>query len=154
MTKSHDGWKWYSGNDEEHFSLGPFETRQDAIDTARDDACGEFQDVDGSWKVGIHLVEARKESLRLSEWIDVERMIERADEDVGESDRASENDDPPYFDIGPAYAAVLERRIKAVVDAWQKSSGLTFDTYTFSAMRNPEYVVVPHPYNEAKNEQA
>jgi hypothetical protein len=149
MAKIHDDWKWYSGNNEEYFSLGPFDTRQEAIDAAQDDAGGEFQDDDGStWKVGVHIVEARKESLRLSQWIDVERMVENADEDVGESDRSSEYDVPPYFKFTKEQYADLVRRLKAACDEWQSAYGLTFNTHTFSAMRNADYVVVPHPYNE------
>jgi hypothetical protein len=142
---TNEGWSWWSGFDEEHFSFGPFSSRDEAIAEAQSDACGEFQDKNGTWKVGIWLVEARKDPLRLAEYINVERMLECADEAVGESDRASEDDDPPYFDITPQQEADLTECIKRVCDAWQTEHKIWPDTYTFSAMRNHEYIVVAHP---------
>jgi hypothetical protein len=144
-------WKWWSGHDEENFALGPFDTRQEAIDAAQHDACGEFQDVDDVWKVGVHLVEARKDPLRLADFIDVEGMLERAEESVSDSDRASEYDDPPYFEITPAQESALTERIKTICDEWQAQFGIRPETYTFSAMRNSEYVVVPHPNDKASS---
>lgn len=145
------GWKWFSGTNEEYFAHGPFDTREEAIQAAQEDACGEFQDDDGTWKVGVHLVEARQDPLRLADWIDVQRMMECAEEDLGESDRVCYefDDDPPYFESTREQQADLERRIKLACDEWQAAHGLTFTVRTFSASRNHDHVVVPHPNNEA-----
>lgn len=145
------GWKWFSGTNDESFAHGLFDTREEVIQAAQDDACGEFQDADDTWKVGVHLVEARQDPLRLGEWIDVERMLERAEEDLGESDRVCYefDDDPPYFESTREQQADLKTRIKRACDEWQAAHNLVFTVRTFSASRNNDFVIVPHPNDKA-----
>ncbi|SDG35396.1 hypothetical protein [Pelagibacterium luteolum] len=140
-------WKWWGGVDEEVCTYGPFDTKEDVIAEAAADGTGEFQDENGNWKIGVHVVEARKDPLRLADWIgDADELMERAEESVSDSDRASsEHDEPPYFECSKDQEADLERRIKAACDEWQAEHKLTFTTFTFSASRNHEYVVVDHP---------
>lgn len=136
-------WQWWGGTDEEVCIYGPCATREQVIAEAVSDGIGEFQDEDGAWKVGIHLCEARKDGLRLADWImEIDELLERADESVSDSDRSSENDDPPYFDCTKDQQEDLERRIKAACDEWQSAHGLVFKTWTFSASRKHEHVVV------------
>ena len=139
-------WQWWGGADEEVCIYGPCATRDEVIAEAVSDRMGEFQAEDGSWKIGVHVCEARKDPLRLADWIDdAEYQLERADERVSDSDRASENDDDGYFGCSTEQAKDLERRLKAACDDWQAAHGLVFNTWTFSASRKHEYVVVDHP---------
>lgn len=138
-------WKWWGGTDEEVCTWGPYDTRDEVIQAGIEDGCGEFQDESGKWKIGFHIVEARKDHLRLSDWIDADRALERADESVADSDLASEYDDGGYFDCTTEQQRDLERRIKSACDEWQDHHGLAFKTWTFSASRNNEYVVVDAP---------
>lgn len=143
---SDTGWAWWSGTDEEWMSFGPCATREDAIEEARQDACGEFEDVDGTWRVAVHVVEARQDPLRLANWIDVERMLEHAEDSLGESDRVgSEYDEGPWFEATKEQERDLVDRIMRACDEWQASHGLVFKCSTFSASRNHDHVVVPHP---------
>lgn len=135
------GWRWYAGYDEEYFQIGPCDNREEAIDAAKWDGLGEFKDDEGNWKQAIHLVEARKDGLRLSEWINVEGALERAVDSFHDSDRASEYDED-VFDMTKDQEADLTARIKRVCDEWQDHHRLVFPTWTFSATRNRDYVVV------------
>lgn len=150
MTDRKDGWKWFAGTNDEYFSIGPHETRDEAIETARQDACGEFQDEDGVWKVGVHVVEARQDPLRLSIFIDVDHMLERAEEDVSESEFVNYDygDDGPFFSATQDQEADLAARIKRVCDEWQDAHGLAYVPRAFSASRNHDYVVVRHPNDD------
>lgn len=143
ITNELHGWKWWGGPDEEVCIYGPFDTKEEVIAEAVSDGTGEFQAEDGSWKVGVHVCEARKDGLRLADWImGAFELLERADESVSDSDRASENDDPPYFDTTKDQQDDLERRLKSACDEWQTAHGLVFKTFTFSAARKHEHIVV------------
>lgn len=145
-------WAWWAGRDDEFFTVGPCTSREEAISAAVRDGCCEDRADDGEGFVNrIYLVEAQNAPLRLADFIDVEQMIERADEDIGESDRVSYEfgDEPPYFDPTPEQTADLTQRVKAAVEAWQDAHGITVTTCTFSATRNREFVVLPAPEKAA-----
>lgn len=140
------GWQWWGGLHQEVCIYGPCTTREQVIEEAVADGTGEFQAQDGSWKIGVHVCEARKDSLKLSDWIGaIDDILEQADERVSDSDRSSEHDDLPYFDCTQDQQVDLEARIKAACDEWQAAHGLVFKTWTFSASRKHEHVVVDHP---------
>lgn len=147
---THDDFKWYAGADEEYYTAGPYDTRDEAIREALDSLIGEFQDESGDWKVGFYLVQATKPSLRLSDWIkDADELMEYADERLGESDRVgADGDDGPWFECTPEQEKDLEARIKKACDEWQSFHGLTFTCQTFAQMRGPEFLVLPHPSDE------
>lgn len=146
MADNDKGWQWWGGHDEEVCIYGPCETRQSVIDEATDDGIGAFKAEDGSWKIGVHVLEARKDGLRLADWIgDADEILERADEAVLDSDRASENDDDGFFNCTKEQQADLDRRLKQACNEWQEANNLNFETWSFSASRNHEYVVVDHP---------
>ncbi|EKS29279.1 hypothetical protein [Afipia felis] len=139
------GWKWWAGTNDEVMTYGPHDTREDAIREAQEDRIGEFQEDDGTWKIGCHVVEARQDPLRLADWIDTDRLLERAEESLADSDRVGcDGDEGPWFACTPEQDRDLAERIKRACDEWQAQHGLVFTCRTFSASRNAEYVVVPH----------
>ena len=146
----HDDFKWYVGADEEYYTAGPYDTRDEAVDEAIHQCIGEFKGDDGVWKIGFYLAEATKPSLRLSEWVlDAEEILTRADEELADSDRTGwEGDEGPWFECSSEQTRDLERRIKKACDEWQAEHKLTFNSQTFGEMRGPEYVVAPHPDEE------
>jgi hypothetical protein len=142
---SHTGWKWWAGTNDEIMTYGPHDTREDAIREAQEDRVGEFQDGDGTWKIGCHVVEARQDPLRLADWVDVDDLLTRAEESLADSDRVgAEGDEGPWFECTPEQEKDLAERIQLACDDWQQVNGLVFTCQTFSASRNAEYVVVPH----------
>lgn len=142
---SNTGWKWWTGTNDEIMTYGPHDTREDAIREAQEDRIGEFQDKDGTWKIGCHVVEACQDPLRLADWIDADRLLELAEDRLSDSDRvAADEDRGPFFECTPEQEKDLAERIARGCDEWQAEHGLVFTCRTFSAMRNAEYVVVPH----------
>lgn len=140
-------WQWWAGDSEEWFYIGPYASREEAIEEATDAATGEFQDEDdgGVWTVGIYVVEARQDPLRIADWIKAYDLLDVAEEEVSESDRASEYDDDEFFKCSIEQQRDLEERVKRACDEWQEAHGLVFKCRSFSATRNAEYIVVPHP---------
>lgn len=141
-----ENYKWYGGYNDEECQYGPYSAKEEVISEAVDDRMGEFQDEDGKWKIGVHICEARNEPLRLADWVESDRLLERADEDVYESDRVSgDYDDGIVFKCTPEQERDLQQRIKAACDEWQAAHGLVFTVRTFSHTRSHEYVVVDAP---------
>jgi hypothetical protein len=138
MTK----WFWYAGQNEEWFTVGPCDCKEQAIDEAVDSNIGEFQDEDGKWFLGIHVLEAAKDDVLLSKYFDVESAIENANERLGEDDY-SEYVDPSFFDMTPQQEQDLVERIKQTIDNWQQEHNLVFKTNMFTKTRNEEYIVIP-----------
>lgn len=136
-------WGWWYGRDDESGMNGPFDTRQAAIDAAVHD--GSFIHTEDEQDVHrFHVVHAEQAPVRLADWIDVESIIERANEDVADSDRvAHENDEGPWITPDAAQEADLLARFKAVCDYWQKAHGLVFTTYTFSRQEAGEDLAIP-----------
>lgn len=143
-TKSY--WGWWAGSSEEYCTIGPCETRDEVIANATSEVLGEFEDDNGVWKLGFHICEAEQRPLRLAEYIEADRLLERAEEVLSDSCRVGcEGDDGPWFDATSEQEVDLRRRVEAACDAWQKAHGLVFTCKTFSASRNHEHVIVPHP---------
>lgn len=146
-----DGWSWWASFDGgEYFPIGPCATREDAIDEAQADGCGQ-REIDGKWFDCFTVAEGRQDPLMLSNWIlDDDELLQRADEQLSDSDRVcSEFDEGPYFECSGDQMADLGKRIKAACDEWQKAHNLTFTVHTFSAMRNMETVKIELPAEQA-----
>ena len=122
MTE-HLEWKWYSGSDQEQFSGGPFDTREQAI-----------ADLDGC---GGYIVLARKVPLRLSGYFDIDAFMESAEEAAYEL--CNENGDP-LFDVSKEQSEDLQARIRAAIEAWQYAHNLTFVPWAFTESKNLERV--------------
>lgn len=144
MTK----WQWFAGAScEEYMTIGPCETREQVIAEAIQDGFGEYLDETVNppkWMNRFHICEARNDPLRLADWIGTELLLERAEESISDSDRAScEYDDGPYFEVTPEQESDLTRRIAQACDEWQAAHGLVFTCNTFSAVRNDEDITTP-----------
>lgn len=135
-------WQWFAGDCGEWFAVGPEDTREAIIQAATNDSLGEYED-DGVWKLQFHIVEARKEPLRIADWIDADDIFDRAEDNLADSDRVgSESDEGPWFECSKEQKADLRNRIKQACDEWQVAHGLVFNCATFSQTRNEESVVV------------
>jgi len=143
---SDDGWRWFASTDEEWMPYGPRLTREQVIADAESGCAGEFLADDGLWKLAFQIWEARQDPLRLADWFGADRALERAEEQLYDSDRVSPDfEDGPFFDATPEQEADLTERLKRACDEWQVAHGLVFTCQTFSATRRSERVVLPHP---------
>lgn len=143
--KTEGKWEWWAGNDEWK-TVGPEPTREAVIQAATDDCIGETKDENGNWVLAFEIIEARQDPLRLADWCRFDELIERANDDLSDSDRvAAEYDDGPWIEPNGEQEKNLIERLKKACDDWQEAHGLVFKTRTFSHSRNTEDIVVPHP---------
>ncbi|GGA99890.1 hypothetical protein GCM10011491_30200 [Brucella endophytica] len=122
-------WKWYVGDNDGIFDVGPCDTREEAIEEAR----GQYGD-----DMGIHLVEAVKDEIRLADYIGATSILEEAEE------RAYDLCDPegsdPLFGVTGDQASDLSARLRKACDEWQEAHNLRFVPWAFTRTRNAEYV--------------
>lgn len=146
-------WQWWAGSSEEWCTIGPEDTREAIIQAATNDSLGEFENEEGGWNLGFYIVEARQDPLRLADWIESDRLLERAEDSMADSDRtSSEYDDGPWFSCTPEQEKDLEERVKRACDEWQAAHKLTFSCPTFSHTRNQEHIIVELPDDRATTE--
>ena len=142
-------WQWWAGANDEWFTVGPCDTKEEAIHQAIGDEVGLRFDKSQDppcWTQSFQVVEARQDPLKLSDWIDAERIIERANEALADSDRvSSEINDGPWFEAAVGQESDLIRRIKLACDEWQAAHGLVFHSNTFSHQRNSETITPDLP---------
>lgn len=125
MTDTLNKWQWYVGHDEEVYTSGPYDTRDEAAYIAREEYGGG------------HIVEAKRCALELSKEFGVGDFLERIDE--AHYDFQNENGDP-VFDISTEAQSRLEICVRATITQWQKDEALTFVPGAFSAQRNEEWI--------------
>lgn len=123
-----DEWSWYSGFDEESYGFGPFGSRQEAL-----------ADVEGYDRT-IYLVEARKATVFLADYIDTDRLIEEANESA--YDLMGE-DAEPLFEISAEAESDLLQRLKTAALEWQAYHKLKFIPWRFTETRNAEAIAPP-----------
>jgi hypothetical protein len=124
-------WEWWAGQGGEHFTSGPHDSREAAVEAGKEEFPGEPFDI----------CEAKQAPLKLSDWIDVDRIMQDAEDSIDESDRVcSDFDEPPYFPVTPEQEKDLTARIKRACDEWQAAHGLVFTVRTFSDARNHESI--------------
>ena len=116
-------WKWYSGPNDEAYTNGPFDTREQAV-----------AELDG---LGGYVIMARKVPLKLSDSFNVDEFLEDAEDSA--SDLANEDGDP-IFDVQIRHKADLETRVRAAIDAWQSEHNLTFVPWVFTETRHGERI--------------
>ena len=119
-----DKWFWYVGSNEEDFSLGPFDTRQDAIDE------GEANYDEGFW-----IIEATK-----SGW--PAPRASRLIEDMFENSEDLFRDEYPEIQGTLQQRTQAEEELQELLNKWMdKYRTVIFpEPYVFSAQANLEYI--------------
>lgn len=132
-------WQWWAGGNDEWYSVGPCATREEATEKA----VAKADRNECSTLVSVYVCEARQDPLRLADWVGLDYILERADENLCDSDRVgSKYDDGPWFECTKEQEADLIEALKRTCDEWQKRHGLKFTCQTFSHVRNQEFVVI------------
>jgi hypothetical protein len=122
-------WGWYGCTCDETFSEGPFSSREECIKECTQQGLGDY---DG----GFHIVEARKDDIKLSAYFDSDLLIENA-EDRAYDDHGGED---PLFEVTAEQAKDLEFVVRMCIDRWQVRHGLTFEPWCLTASRNEDYI--------------
>lgn len=121
-------WKWYAGPDDESYSLGPFDTRAEAIAAGQSEIEKRF-----------HIIEACKGDM--SRWLPSgERIIEAMAEAADEDGAFGEND---YCELkGSAEAiAAAEADLASTLRAWFERQAAIFPKpWLFEASRAGEWI--------------
>lgn len=118
-------WKWYSGTNEEYFSGGPFDTREEAVEALEGEAgC---------------VIEATKPDLRLAQHLDFQQALEELEENF---DRMEEDRDV-IFEMTKGQEADLIRRLQEACEQWQTANNLTFTSCAFGQTGGVEFINGP-----------
>lgn len=132
MSSNIENWRWWSGDNDENFQCGPFETREQAISAASTNG---YVDADGR----VYVIEARQHDLRIADYIAPSDLIERIDEEYGETHVLADDDDGPWFECTPAQQKELVQALRQAANEWQDRHKLKFGGQTFTASRNGQY---------------
>lgn len=122
---------WYHTTDLDGVWNGKCTTREEAIAEGR----GEYEDE------SFYVAWATNPPIKLSEWVETDRILERADDELSDSDRVNcDFDDSGIFVATPEQERDLAARIKKACDEWQVAHGLVFTVNTFADMGEPELI--------------
>lgn len=81
----YDEWKWWAGDNDEDFRVGPMDSREDAIQEALDQCVyDEVQSPNGNWSRVVYVMEARGTFYDCDECGTVERACDEC-QDYGDS---------------------------------------------------------------------
>ena len=136
---------WYAGVDDEHYTEGPYATREECITSARSDGIGEYQDNSGEWRYGIHICEAQENNQDLAEWFCANVFIEDTVAYMDDNGCGSNEDGDfhPLDGLTDAQVKDLEASVRSAIRHWQKRNGLKLRSYWFKDVRNQEYIDEP-----------
>jgi hypothetical protein len=124
-TLTNPDWGWYVGYTDESYPSGPHNTREEAVQIAKE----EFE--------GGYIVEAYRRPIDLSQHFEVDRFLE--DFEDSNYDLGNEDGDP-LIDITPAQEKELEEMVRQAIKNWQTRNGLVFLPCAFTDTRNEEYI--------------
>jgi hypothetical protein len=139
-------WGWWAGGDEETYTVGPHETRDEIIAEACHDGGFEMENDEGDgFEHWFHICEARQDPIRMSKHLpDIDWLLETIMDNWFDSDECGEGDDSrDHFVTTLEQRVDLEREIRKVFDDWQVRHNLRWIPWQFSDSRNQEHVVVP-----------
>lgn len=137
MANEAEGWGWWAGWDDEHYTVGPEDTRDAIIQAAVGENTGENDD---GTRLVFHIVEAMQKPIQLSSVVDLSESVERwldCNEEMHD-----EEGNTPFEKLTAAQWVEAENVMKAALDAWQAEQGHTFKPYYFNCARNHETVTV------------
>jgi len=126
MTNN-QGWQWWVGRDEEVFTYGPMETRDEAIQVGKSDLNGEF-----------FLVEARQDNIELSDWFDVVDLLDKLDDLLYEQDLGGPNGEISTYNVTRDQQNDLQVIIRSAIATWQTKHGIVIKPWRFTGKRNLE----------------
>lgn len=141
MDMSEHDWKWYASSDEEIYTVGPCDSRQEVVDAATSDELGYDHE---SQTMVFHIMEAKKDPLDLARYVSTDRLLEEINERIYEDDYGSEIDD--YLaSLTKEQEADFDRCIREAIREWQQRNGIVVKTWTFFHTRNREAISVAAP---------
>lgn len=144
LTASESG--WWAGIIDEHYSVGPCATREEALQEAqRTDLGYEPATKDGEDEAPPQLLFSvafcTTKPLKLSNFFDAKDWIEDREE-AAAFDHMGEGGDE-LFACTQDQAADLQTRVRAAIDGWQADHGLSFRPWIFAEVSEREDLALP-----------
>lgn len=125
-----ENWMWWAGRDDERYTVGPCETKEQAIEGGREDFDGD----------SFCIIEAiQNDDIRLADTLDGDYLLEIAEEKAYD-EYADPEGDSLIFDLSTDQVKSFGAAIKEAIEAWQNAEGLTFKSFLFSKTRNFEVI--------------
>lgn len=133
---------WYYGSEELH---GPFDTKEDAAEEARDGGIGVTNNGDGTCRAVVS--RCRHKQVNLAEYFNAERFLEDADERMDTNDEGSDEygDKSPLLEVGPDDQAALEIAVREAIWLWQRDRNLPLKSYWMDILEDDVGVALPMP---------
>lgn len=131
-------WKWYASADEESYTVGPCDSREQVIAQAISDEIGISRDFKSS---RFHIMEARQDPIDFAEFVNeeslFEEMVERAEEDHLHPDGDGDAIRGGFTD---SHVQALGNAVRAAVRQWQIDQKINVTPTNFNDTRNGEWV--------------
>jgi len=137
-------WKWYAGYpDVENYQVGPYNSRQEAIDAAI--MSGQMQEVEPDdehkeWRIRVAVVEACKcaiDDLRIDEGSFL------SDLEITNEELLDPDGDMPLIDADDKDLVVLRTKLKEALISWVEECDVKLHFFMFSDTRNEETLTLP-----------
>jgi hypothetical protein len=134
---------WYASEDGERFTSGPVESRQEIIEIAKSEQCGiqDEKSKDGKWVCIFEIIYAERNTLRISDHINMQNHIEdlccsyfqELSDPEGNEDLIRLNKEE--------YNSINET-VKRSIDEWQTKNNKKFYPYCFDKIFDREDILV------------
>lgn len=131
-------WKWYASADGEVFTVGPCDSREQAIEEAKENELGYRED--GVATVSFDIVEAFKAPIDLADMIDLQDIIERF-EDCNDL-ILDEDGESCLSGLTTEQGEELSARLKQAARDWQAERGIVITPWRFTKTRNDETITI------------
>lgn len=136
------GWRWFAGDNDEMYRTGPCDSREAAIAAAIHGGTGREYGAEPPQHT-IYLIEARQDPIDLSDWVDVDAMVENLHERLGDDLGSEDGESPAEGAWTDEQHADLETAIKVAVAAWQARHAIVVTPRMFTDSRNAERITLP-----------
>jgi hypothetical protein len=131
------GWYWHASSDEERYTIGPCDSREEVIEEAIESECGLSPDMK---MYSFVITEARQDLVDLARYIDVDDMVDRwldgSLSDIGDPDDGAAIIDHIKTDQWGA----LQDQLQKAAREWQAEQKITIKPWIFTDQRNSETV--------------
>ena len=121
-------WGWWGGSNDEHYSGGPFDAREEAVEYVRE-----------SYEEG-YVVEAYISDIDLSKQFCADSWLERVDEHLFEECSGENGPDSFIEDITDDQVKDLQKVVREAVAMWQAQNQIVITPYLFTGSRNEEFI--------------
>lgn len=141
-TAMTDGYKWWASADDEYYTVGPCDTREEAIELAKEEELGAYQNSLRDWRLGFYVQEASQTPIDLSKHLDTENALERLMESADE-EHGGEDSYPTENAWTEEQHKDLQQVLTQAVADWQARHGIVVKPWAFTETRNNERVDLP-----------